>query len=936
MTEITQSDTELLKDRISLLDYARSRNLDLKKAGNDWKCLCPLHSEKTPSFVITENKNLWNCFGCGKGGDVFSLVMELDRVEFKDALLTLREYAGDITELNSSSNKTNNETEKPNRFNLTNPKIQKHISWVLEHYRRSLLESHEAQEYLKKRGVFDATILEKVNIGFCAGDLEKYMPPDNSPMKDDLCKALQNIGILTENNQERFKNCLVVALLDEVGNTVQMSGRRITDNKKETRHLVLPHPLRGFINPDALTARHNEVILCEGVFDMLSFMKAGFPNVSCTHGTNGLGNERLSNLLSSPANKFQIAFDGDSAGDAGALLLAGKLVTKQSCRVNFPKNTDANSFLLKQGTNFKKSIENLLAKSVLLNGKINGELNDKNGTAINQNSTDPNNSFDHLIANTDIEAKVNNSVVDICIGDRYWKAEDFGKKISHGSIPVSLSVNLDRRFYTDSMDMYSARDRERFIKGAVKKIEQDYTLIDSDMDLVFLKLRELKDKIINDQLETKKDPLDEMTAEQMERAYAFGRDPNLIETIGKHFKQCGLVGEKANALLLYLLGVSRLLTKPLHVKVISSAGAGKSMLLDMALGFCPPEKLLRFTSLSANALFYMKDLKHKVLLVEEDVGIEARFPLKMLQSEGRLRRGTVIKDPATGKHVMLEVDTEGPVSTLTSSTDTEIQDEEDMRVIITTIDESISQTNEILEMQRIMQTTTGMRMKINSEGIIQTHQDFQRLLQHYTVINPFASKLEYMTERHRSRRDFPKFLTLITTLTLLFQMQRKTEVWHCGGHTKDVLISTIGDNLLGVRIAREIIGSTLDEMAPHTRNFMMMFYDLVQNIHKKESRPPDKCRVLCRDLEKKTGLSRSQVTKHLLKLQTLEYAFAYKDDKRRNHYELLYDGQGNSGKVFIPGIPSEPELKKILVNLGKELRKKARLGRPWWDPNETE
>lgn len=917
MTETTQSDTESLKNNISLLDYARSRNLDLKKAGNDWKCLCPLHSEKTPSFVITESKNLWNCFGCGKGGDVFSLVMELDRVEFKEALLTLREYAGDIGDLSSSTKESRNETEKPERINLTNPKIQKHIEWVLEHYRRSLLESHEAQEYLKKRDVFDSTILEKVNAGFCSGDLEKYMPPDNSPMKAELCKALQEIGILTENNQERFKNCLVFALLDEIGNVVQISGRRIMDNKKETRHLVLPHPLRGFINPDALTARHNEVILCEGVFDMLSFMKAGFPNVSCTHGTNGLGNERLNNLLSSPASKFKIAFDGDSAGDAGALLLAGKLVTKQCYRVNFPKDTDTNSYLLKEGTNFKKSIESLLVKSVLLNGKINGELN---------------NSFDHLIANTDIEAKVNNSVVDICIGDRYWKAEDFGKKISHGSIPVSLSVSLDRRFYTDSLDMYSARDRERFIKGAVKKLEQDYTLIDSDMDLVFLKLRGLKDKIINDQLETTKNPLDEMTAEQMERAYALGRDPNIIERLGEHFKKCGLVGEESNALLIYFLIISRLLEKPLHVKVISSPGAGKSMLLNMALGFCPPETLLRFTSLSANALFYMKDIRQKVLLIEEDVGIDARFPLKMLQSDGQLTRGTVIKDPATGKHVMLEVDTKGPASTLTSSTDTVIRDEEEMRVIITTIDESKPQTEAILDMQRLMQTPAGRRLKIESQEIIQTHHDFQRLLQAHPVFNPYAKKLKFMTDKHRSRRDFPKLLTMIMSVTLLFQMQRKLETWQYKGYTEKLLLSTLEDNLLGVRIARHIMGQTLDEMAPHTRKFLIQFYEWVQATHEKKKLLKDKCLPLTRNLMDQTGLSRAQVNRHLDELRHMDYVHRKNDTKGRPIHELLYDGQGNDGELFISGIPGEKELKKILVEWGKELRKKAKPGHPWWDP----
>jgi hypothetical protein len=182
-----------------------------------------------------------------------------------------------------------------------------------------------------------------------------------------------------------------------------------------------------------------------------------------------------------------------------------------------------------------------------------------------------------------------------------------------------------------------------------------------------------------------------MSAVERQEAETFGRRPDLLEAILRDFELCGLVGEKFNKLLCYLAMVSRRMDEPLSVLILSSSGAGKTALQDTVLLFCPPEDLLKLTSLSGKALFYKErlSLKHKVLALEEGAGAEeASYAIRNLISARELVIESAIKDPLTGKITTMENRVEGRTSVFLTTTDPDTDAETKSRFFVTSVDES--------------------------------------------------------------------------------------------------------------------------------------------------------------------------------------------------------------------------------------------------------
>ena len=143
-----------------------------------------------------------------------------------------------------------------------------------------------------------------------------------------------------------------------------------------------------------------------------------------------------------------------------------------------------------------------------------------------------------------------------------------------------------------------------------------------------------------------------LTAEERKEAEAFGRAPELLKKILEDFEACGVVGEEPNKLLGYLAAVSRKLPHPLSLLVLSSSGAGKSTLQDAVLTLCPPEDVVRLTSLTGRALYYKSrdSLKHRILALEETAGAEsASYAIRNLISAGGLVVETATRDRGTGQ-----------------------------------------------------------------------------------------------------------------------------------------------------------------------------------------------------------------------------------------------------------------------------------------------
>ena len=293
----------------------------------------------------------------------------------------------------------------------------------------------------------------------------------------------------------------------------------------------------------------------------------------------------------------------------------------------------------------------------------------------------------------------------ITIGDRHYRIRGMEKNTSWERLAVNLTVwraadPLTR--HQANVDLCDGEKRPKLIKAAAAELGVSEDVIKRDLNRIHLKLEELQ----KEQIERATKPKDEEVvlsaaeeAESMELLTA----PNLIVRIREAFRRLGIVGEETNLIVIFLVVISRLLRKPLGVIVQSSSAAGKTTLLDAVLSCTPAEAFLRYSALTAQALFYLTNvsLRHKVLCIREEKGARgATEPLKLLLSDGELTIASTGKDPMTGKLIAHEYRVEGPDALLTTSTAVEVDEELENRCITLAIDESREQTQRIHRQQR--------------------------------------------------------------------------------------------------------------------------------------------------------------------------------------------------------------------------------------------
>ena len=214
------------------------------------------------------------------------------------------------------------------------------------------------------------------------------------------------------------------------------------------------------------------------------------------------------------------------------------------------------------------------------------------------------------------------------------------------------------------------------------------------------------------------------------------------------------------------LNTTEVMDNPLNILVLSSSGAGKSTLQDKTLKLMPPEDVIRASAITDKALFHMKSLKNKLLALEEAAGMKDTYAIRTLISEGYLAQETVSGGQGQSRYV------EGGCSIFQTTTNPEINPETKSRFFILGVDESRAQTRRILAMQRKSHTLEGLKDHSDKEGIAHKHWAFQRLLEPYQVVNPYAEELFYEDDRLQARRDQPKFLNLCKAVAFLNQMKK--------------------------------------------------------------------------------------------------------------------------------------------------------------------
>lgn len=309
---------EEIKSKLDIVELVQEY-IQVKPAGtHNFKANCPFHHEKTPSFMVSRDKQIWHCFGCGEGGDIFSFVMKMEGLEFPEALRVLAKKAG--VQLQYRDPALNNQKTK----------LQDICRYAAEFYHKILLDHPKAQsvrDYVKKRGIKDETV-ETWMLG--------YAPDAWETLSDFLTKKgfgaedifLAGLTVKKERGSgyyDRFRHRLMFPIRDPHGTIVGFGGRWLGPDKPEAAKYVnspqtliydKSHILYGFDLAKQAIKQEKVAVVVEGYMDCIASHQAGVENVVASSGT-ALTLEQVK-LIKRLTTNVAFAFDQDIAGDTAS------------------------------------------------------------------------------------------------------------------------------------------------------------------------------------------------------------------------------------------------------------------------------------------------------------------------------------------------------------------------------------------------------------------------------------------------------------------------------------------------------------------------------------------------------------------------------------------------------------------------------------------
>ena len=294
--------------------------INLEKAGSNYKALCPFHSEKTPSFMVSPQKNIFKCFGCGKSGNAVKFLMDYEGISFSEAILRL----ADRYKIPVKFTKNDEKFKEKNRFIQIAEKIK-------DFYKDNLKKSKVAKEYIYKRNLLPRTV-DFFELGYSPLEINYLL--EFSKKEGITIDELREIGILSikENGRfkDRFAGRLIFPIKNGRGQVVGFGGRKIKENSSpkyinspETPIYSKSKVLYGLYESRDFLREKKTAVIVEGYFDLISLYQIGIKNVVATLGT-ALTFEH-GKILSKFVNKVILMFDYDKAGKR-AVIKAAKML----------------------------------------------------------------------------------------------------------------------------------------------------------------------------------------------------------------------------------------------------------------------------------------------------------------------------------------------------------------------------------------------------------------------------------------------------------------------------------------------------------------------------------------------------------------------------------------------------------------------------------
>jgi len=336
---------EDIKERIDIVDFIEGY-VQLKKSGQNWKGLCPFHTEKTPSFMVSQAKQIYHCFGCGAGGDVIAFLVNYERMSFPEALQVLAEKAGVKLPVFGQDKKAVEKSQQ----------IRNALIHAAEFYSRELRESKSASAYIKKRGITDES-MSLFRLG--------YAPAGWSNLLKHLRQAGYNDAVIREAGlavagdkglYDMFRERIIFPIMGTNGNVIAFGGRAMDDslpkyiNSPETPVFKKSDTLYGLFTAREAIRQKDYALLVEGYMDVIICHQYGFKNGVAPLGTSLTSGHLLK--LRKLTKEVVVIFDGDAAGIAAAKR-ALPLLAQNDFHAKIlilPDKEDPDSYLGKHGS----------------------------------------------------------------------------------------------------------------------------------------------------------------------------------------------------------------------------------------------------------------------------------------------------------------------------------------------------------------------------------------------------------------------------------------------------------------------------------------------------------------------------------------------------------------------------------------------------------
>lgn len=381
MTKYTNQIADVILDQVNIVDLI-SRYLPLKRGGRNHMGICPFHNEKTPSFSVSEDKQLYHCFGCQASGNAIGFVMEKEHLDFIDAIEFLAEQFNiDLSPYRIESGQKD--------YSERNKMLYQMNRQAAVYYYKMLKNSELATQYLLKRGI-DQQMIDHFGLGYSGNTWDGLLKAIGQ--KQPVQKAMYQAGLLSERKEggyfDRFRNRIMFPIRDVKGNFLGFGGRVLDEtlpkylNTSETPVFNKSVTLYGLYHGKKAIKDHKTALVVEGYMDVIALHQQGIEYAIATLGTSLTAEH--GKILERYAETIVLCFDGDMAGKRAAMRSIDVLKdVKAKVKVlTLKDNLDPDEFIRNYGKEaFLEALENAeesfaYSLNVL---KLNYNLNQQQG-----------------------------------------------------------------------------------------------------------------------------------------------------------------------------------------------------------------------------------------------------------------------------------------------------------------------------------------------------------------------------------------------------------------------------------------------------------------------------------------------------------------------------------------------------------------------------